>query len=327
MYYPVLRGKQNELLSIREIVEKLGRNNLIIPIIEPVKNSERSIADLNRCLESLDSNDLEAVLIVNPRCGGDFDNNKRAIEQIIQTTKQAYNKISYGLWIGSETSSFELNSFIANIDAPFYLLHHSQYENLDELHALLDGNSNFKKNILDVNNLSRSYISSFSDNKVKLTDNFNKQSPNGEYRGILNEFFSDTYLNYESEGFDGFSDYSIVGADYTDGGFTPNTVVFHLVYEAQHLNGIWIRHFLSETYRTNQDIGMMIIEALQELQGFLAMHPQILEYSTACVELMRILDEARTTSLGNLKKLGIKHHLELMIDVLSIDVENISEAS
>lgn len=327
MYYPILRGKQNELIAIRETIEKIRMNNSIIPIIEPVKNSERSISDLNRCLEALNTNNLEGVLIVNPRCGGDFDNNKRAIEDLVNNTKAKYSNISYGLWIGSETSSFELNSFISNINAPFYLLHYSQYENLDELLSLLEGNSNFRKNILDIGKLSKSYTSSFSVDRVKLTDNFNKQSTNGDYRGVLNEFFTDTYLNYESEGFDGFADYSIIGAEYTDGGFTPSTVVFHLVYEAQDLNGIWIRHFLSETYKTNQDVGMMITEALQELESFIAMHPGILEYSSACVELMRILEEGKTTSLGNLKKLGIKHHLELIIDVLNDDDEDVSQAS
>jgi hypothetical protein len=37
MYYPILRGKLNELLAIRELSE-LGLKNFT-PVIEPVKNS------------------------------------------------------------------------------------------------------------------------------------------------------------------------------------------------------------------------------------------------------------------------------------------------
>ncbi len=38
MYFPYLRGKQNELLVIRENLGLISTNN-IIPIIEPVKKN------------------------------------------------------------------------------------------------------------------------------------------------------------------------------------------------------------------------------------------------------------------------------------------------
>ena len=37
MYFPYLRGKQFELIAIRELAEMLAASGKIIPIIEPVK--------------------------------------------------------------------------------------------------------------------------------------------------------------------------------------------------------------------------------------------------------------------------------------------------
>lgn len=37
MYFPYLRGKQFELLALREFANKNASNRKIIPIIEPVK--------------------------------------------------------------------------------------------------------------------------------------------------------------------------------------------------------------------------------------------------------------------------------------------------
>ena len=37
MYYPYLRGKQNELFAIRELLEKGLIGDCIQPIIEPIK--------------------------------------------------------------------------------------------------------------------------------------------------------------------------------------------------------------------------------------------------------------------------------------------------
>ena len=43
MYYPYLRGRQFELIALREYAECKGNNNNIIPIIEPVKKTFNSM--------------------------------------------------------------------------------------------------------------------------------------------------------------------------------------------------------------------------------------------------------------------------------------------
>ncbi|MEN2360706.1 sce7725 family protein [Levilactobacillus brevis] len=39
MYFPFLRGKQNELLALRELLDQGKLSEKIVPIIEPVKKS------------------------------------------------------------------------------------------------------------------------------------------------------------------------------------------------------------------------------------------------------------------------------------------------
>ena len=63
MYYPYFRGKQNELILIREQAELIS-NSKIIPIIEPVK---RNLSPLNRAIEQLDLFETE-VLDQTTRC-------------------------------------------------------------------------------------------------------------------------------------------------------------------------------------------------------------------------------------------------------------------
>lgn len=48
MYFPYLRGKQFELLALREIAPRLGYAQCVTPIIEPVRAPSDS--GLDRCL-------------------------------------------------------------------------------------------------------------------------------------------------------------------------------------------------------------------------------------------------------------------------------------
>lgn len=61
-YYPYFRGKQNELILLRENAKFLKDANFT-PIIEPVKES---VGGLKRTLEALSVERVEVILIVNP---------------------------------------------------------------------------------------------------------------------------------------------------------------------------------------------------------------------------------------------------------------------
>ncbi|MEG1313637.1 MAG: sce7725 family protein [Bacilli bacterium] len=328
MYYPIFRGKQYEFLTLRESISKLKDSGKIIPVIEPVKSGKSSINSLYRCLNDLNEAALKAIFIVNPRCRkGDFHKNIKALQSIVEKIRTENSNVSFGYWVGAETSILELEDFIRCIDAKFYLLHYSEYSNLEYLLPLLSQNADFLGHFLDVDALSDIYLTSIDSNRILLRDNFIRFDANEEYRFENDDLFSTDYLSFHERKYEGFSDYLTIGSKYSDDGGTPETVAIHITYETYGKDSIRVRHCLSNHYAVNQDRGKMIREALTELKEFLSEKPEILNYSSACAELMLHLDnEEKNTSLANIKKLAMRHHLELIINVLD-DYEDDTEFS
>ena len=62
MYYPYLRGKQFELVMIREQAANIAKWGFV-PIIEPVREN---FPALKRALTALVDNNCQFILIVNP---------------------------------------------------------------------------------------------------------------------------------------------------------------------------------------------------------------------------------------------------------------------
>ena len=73
MYYPILRGKLNELLALRELAQLELQK--FIPVIEPVKNDIKALV---KTIQTLNSNAIEPYIIINPTIG-DFSNSKLAL--------------------------------------------------------------------------------------------------------------------------------------------------------------------------------------------------------------------------------------------------------
>lgn len=65
MYYPILRGKLNELLALRELAQLELKK--FIPVIEPVKNDIKALV---KTIQTLNSNAIEPYIIINPTIGG-----------------------------------------------------------------------------------------------------------------------------------------------------------------------------------------------------------------------------------------------------------------
>lgn len=65
MYFPYLRGRQFELIALRELVEKDVLSGRIMPIIEPVKLS----ATLVKTIETYGKHNKQLAIITNPKVG------------------------------------------------------------------------------------------------------------------------------------------------------------------------------------------------------------------------------------------------------------------
>ena len=82
MHFPYLRGRQFELIALRELLEgeRIGKD--IIPIIEPVKPS----ATLLKTLECFVERDREIAVVFNPAVG---DFSRKIVEMKRENSKVA----------------------------------------------------------------------------------------------------------------------------------------------------------------------------------------------------------------------------------------------
>ena len=66
MYYPYLRARQFELIALRELVTESKHEDIVIPIIEPIR---KSFNGLNKANEIFHENRFSPYLIINPLKG------------------------------------------------------------------------------------------------------------------------------------------------------------------------------------------------------------------------------------------------------------------
>ncbi|EBB5959456.1 sce7725 family protein, partial [Salmonella enterica] len=91
MYYPYFRGKQFELLAIRDTANVMAEAGFT-PIIEPVREA---LNGLERTLKTIKENDGKAIVIINPACG-DHSSDGQTIAQLLKNEFSNYKKISVG---------------------------------------------------------------------------------------------------------------------------------------------------------------------------------------------------------------------------------------
>lgn len=248
MYFPYLRGRQFELIALRELLESERIGQEIIPIIEPVKPS----ATLLKTLECFVNHDREIAVVFNPAVG-DFpkkinemrrENSKIANELYELLTK--HNKIIKS-YIMSAKSAVKLKTDELKTER---LIINPDRDCLDDFLEVYDKSLPRYTLIPD----DRAFRRVISESKVLFEDNFNKRSRNIDYIEHEDEFFSDSHLYFQNENYVGFADYSVVGEEFNESGFAPVAVAIHIVYfnEKKELR---IHHFVSDSNDGIEDPG------------------------------------------------------------------------
>ena len=108
MYFPYLRGKQFELIALRELGDFMSLNiHKVSPIIEPVKIS----STLKNTLKNLKDNNINFNIVLNPQVG-DLINETDKIIEIIKSELSDYSNYQLGIIFEKK---FELNELIIRI--------------------------------------------------------------------------------------------------------------------------------------------------------------------------------------------------------------------
>lgn len=300
MYYPYLRGRQNELLALRELASQGLLSNRIIPIIEPVKMTSTLVSTLSL----FNSQHRGLVFIDNPKVGSfssDVRNKKNAKSRDSFEAVINNGSITKG-WIVDGAAAESIESSMRNgMDAASITCLCLKADNIRFLEKI--GYQGYKSVV--------PYAPAFRrirGDKILLEDTFNKKARNVDYCDDEDEFFSRNHLDYEAVGFIGFSDYSIIGEGYSESGFAPHAVAVHVVYFNQDKE-LRVHHFVSEDNDDIHDSAGKLYQALEKLVQW--NHKQRID-TLGIRKLEEIYHTQSYPGLGYIKKVSIMHHLELM---------------
>jgi len=309
MYFPYLRGKQFELIALRELCTLFPEElNKISPVIEPVKAS----STLNSTLVEFVNRNANFNLIINPRVGDLEGQYERIIEIITSSIPAEYNNYQLAVIIDSKTERNigTLIEFLNALDLNYNgitLIHETEInsQNID----LLNNQLNIVYNVIYFQKTSRRYYREFQANTlVSLDDYFIEQSRNADYLNQESDF-SKEYRFYIQDGFVGFSDFLTIGDNYSESGFLPRAVAIHLSYLENEQ--IRVKHFVSDSNEDVADIGGKFSEAINKLVIWCDQN----NLNTAAINVFRDLQQrGHFPGLGTLKKLSIMNHIELVIN-------------
>lgn len=308
MYFPLLRGRQFELIALRELIDNSLIGNSIIPIIEPVKMSSTLIKTLNTFCEK----NKEISFIFNPIVGNfisDFkkEANIQQAEQLKKILKspniiatQYLNNNSKRLlekWINEDGKKVSDIMVISN-DEDTLPIYNELFEKEFPRYTLIPDEREFRREI--------------HCNKVLIDDKFIKQNRNTDYAKKPDEHFSNDHLYYKMDGYIGFSDYSVIGDDYSDTGFAPYAVVIHIVYFDDNMK-LRVRHFVSDTNDDISDPAKKFSEAVTKL---IQWNNSMNLDTFAMRQFEEMYEKEVYPGLGTIKKLSLMHHIELMSSFL-----------
>lgn len=308
MYFPYLRGRQFELIALRELVYNNLLGDYMVPIVEPVKLSSTLINTIEDYIKK-----EHLISVVRYPAVGSFI---KDMQDSKEKTKQFDNKNKFCSLFNKE---FVIKALIMKEDSPSHLKYWSEKGVNKNDWLIIHDNQNFLtmyqqefKDILPKYVLvpdKSTFRRRIKRNRILLEDKFNKLSRNADYQDITDEVFSDDHLFYKEDGFKGFSDYSVVGDEYLESGFAPYAVAIHIVYFAAD-DSLRIKHFVSDSNEDITNPAKKFYEALRKLTSWY--ESETPELTLGLQTFLTHYKEQTYPGLGSVKKLSIMHHLELM---------------
>ncbi len=302
MYYPYLRGRQNELFCIRGLLESGRLGPDITPIIEPVKFTTTLFDTLDKFLEK--GHDI--AFIYNPKVGSFWDeyskndsvNKYKKFEPILENgkiTKAFLNERRIVDGVKSGRINAE-DCFIINTkNGDYNLYEDTEFSSIGAKMTFIPKDEDFKDIV--------------TGNTAILEDHFEREARNKDYLLEEDQLFSRDHLVYRKHGYRGFGDYTIVGDEYEESGFAPAAIAIHIVYfdEKEQLR---IHHFVSDTNESITDPARKFYEAMEKIVEW--SDKGKLQHTLGLSTLLNYYYQGKFPGLGLIKRCAIMHHLELI---------------
>lgn len=310
MYYPFLRARQFELIALRELAAQRSIQGQVIPVLEPVKES---LSNLNLANKVFCDFSQGAYIILNPLVG-EKPGNSRYFSNYLTS-------------LGGTSGFLPAFHYTNNADFITTIIRENSYTG-----CMLVCYSNFVDdvNLRDLcadpaithimvlepqkNRSLDRFLKGLNKIYIRLDDVFEKQEKNADFLAIPAHKFSEEHLYFTEDGYQGFSDFTVLSSEYTEGGSTPRAVAIHLTYvNMDEENQIWIRHFTSESNDSIVNVQGKFAEAAAKAIQFCDSYPL---QNAATKELKEFYDDGKYPGLGTVKKISIKNHLLIVTDYL-----------
>lgn len=311
MYFPYLRGRRNELLAVRELVEKglIGGN--IYPIIEPVHFDKGLVTALEICI----AKKQKIGLILNPQVGSFASELQKEISETGSLAVKfdtlihgSANGITPGLIL--RDSCF--NSFYKMFNRSTKII--TVCDGEKSLPILKAMKADQKKcvcyNLVRDNSQFKAATSGLPN--IAFEDHFNKRNKNADYADCEDESYISDLSCYRKSDYVGFADYSIVGSRYDEFGFAPRAIAIHIVYPDG--KGLKIHHFVSYPSNDCKDQARKFGEAVGKLVQWNRETGHLKTEGIKSFE--QLYKDQSFPGLGVIKKLSIMHHLQMMDEIL-----------
>jgi hypothetical protein len=197
MYFPYLRGRQFELIALREFSIERDQNK-VIPVIEPVKESFRSLMIAFKMF--LDAKQPFAF-VLNPTVGDIKDHEKFSID-IINALK-GQNWIP--AFIVKNKNISWIKTFLAKYDLKQLLLFCSDsLDTTNEEFMDFVRSSQISYILTKENRTLKRSLKGSNIHLIRLDKCFIPQKRNKDYLNISEEKFSEEHIFYAEDGYYGF---------------------------------------------------------------------------------------------------------------------------
>lgn len=319
MYFPYLRGRQNELLCLRELLDVGKLSSKIIPIIEPVKFSSTLFSTLTKFIEM----GHQVIVIRNPEVGsfrkesGDMIKNiekesdekkKEKIRKTLEGYKEVWNnpQIQKAYLVDDDVISMVREKKLDAKDVVMINIKKGNYRYYEEYGEEIIGKYTVVPKGGDFEDI-------IEDDIIILEDSYRKAKRNIDYIENPDELFSRNHIVYKKRGFVGFSDFSMVGNDFDESGFAPLAIAIHIMYFGNR-DELKIHHFVSESNESISDPARKFEETMNKLVNW--ENFDIIPKTIGLDNLIECYNIGKFPGLGVIKKYSLMHHIQMMGEYL-----------
>lgn len=305
-YFPYFRAKQSELLAVEDVAARLEDHGAILPILEPVTANNNA---LRAKLIAFDQIGLQVCLVLNPRVGLQVSASvSSALEALLTATTVP------GFQIYNGVSPRNLTTFLNRYQNDVVLIHWNEVIASSQILSACKGHPGRVHHVFIAGAVSAAYVAAFSKQvRISLEDGFRAMLRNADYPP--HSFYSDLWHSYGAASWDGFGDFLIVGETYRPGGGPAHAVTIHMTHDTRSSPSIHCEHFMSDDTVGVANPGRKYLQALRKLVAYTSPLSRW-NYSTAVAEFHSHHGRRHFPNLGTVKRLSMRHHLELMMNLI-----------